>query len=65
MLQLARKTDDGALSEGFDGFARTGFVDALRRLQSHNIVTRLAIGDYRIEDEAFAEWVRRRRDVRA
>lgn len=38
---------------------------ALRRLQSHNIVTRLAIGDYRIEDEAFAEWVRRRRDVRA
>lgn len=38
---------------------------ALRRLQSRNIVTRLAIGDYRIEDEAFAEWVRRRRDVRA
>jgi hypothetical protein len=33
---------------------------ALRRLQVQNIVTRLALGDYRIEDEAFAEWVRRR-----
>ncbi|MEX3968102.1 hypothetical protein AB4Y42_38955 [Paraburkholderia sp. EG286B] len=38
---------------------------ALRRLQSHNIVTRLAIGEYRIEDEAFAEWVRRRKGTRA
>jgi len=37
---------------------------ALRRLQSHNIVTRLAIGEYRIEDEAFAEWVRRRKGTR-
>jgi hypothetical protein len=33
---------------------------ALRRLQSENTVTRLSVGDYRIEDEAFAEWVRRR-----
>jgi hypothetical protein len=33
---------------------------ALRRLQSDNVVTRLALGDYRIEDEAFAEWIRRR-----
>jgi hypothetical protein len=33
---------------------------ALRRLQSENVVTRLALGTYRIEDEAFAEWVRRR-----
>ncbi|CAB3750926.1 AAA family ATPase [Paraburkholderia humisilvae] len=35
-------------------------AQALRRLQAHNVVTRLAIGDYRIEDEAFAEWIRRR-----
>lgn len=34
---------------------------ALRRLQTHNVVTRLAVGHYRVEDEAFAEWVRRRR----
>jgi hypothetical protein len=33
---------------------------ALRRLQAQNAVTRLAFGDYRIEDEAFAEWIRRR-----
>lgn len=33
---------------------------ALRRLQAENIVTRLAIGEYRVEDEAFAEWLRRR-----
>jgi AAA+ ATPase superfamily predicted ATPase len=33
---------------------------ALRRLQAQSIVTRLAVGDYRIEDEAFAEWIRRR-----
>lgn len=32
---------------------------ALRRLQAHNAVTRLAFGEYRIEDEAFAEWIRR------
>ncbi|HTJ94604.1 MAG TPA: hypothetical protein VL424_16050, partial [Pararobbsia sp.] len=33
---------------------------ALRRLQADNQITRLAIGEYRIEDEAFAEWIRRR-----
>lgn len=33
---------------------------AVRRLQARNIVTRLAMGEYRIEDEAFAEWVRKR-----
>lgn len=33
---------------------------ALRRLQADNMVTRLALGDYRVEDEAFAEWLRRR-----
>jgi hypothetical protein len=33
---------------------------ALRRLQQDNVVTRLAIGEYRIEDEAFAEWIRRK-----
>ncbi|WP_245643833.1 ATP-binding protein [Paraburkholderia oxyphila] len=32
---------------------------ALRRLQTQHIATRFALGDYRIEDEAFAEWVRR------
>ncbi|HEU5435668.1 MAG TPA: hypothetical protein VFU95_04550, partial [Telluria sp.] len=32
---------------------------ALRRLQASNTVTRLAIGEYRVEDEAFAEWLRR------
>lgn len=32
----------------------------LRRLQAENIVTRLAVGEYLIEDEAFAEWIRRR-----
>ncbi|KWA83983.1 hypothetical protein WL29_21700 [Burkholderia ubonensis] len=35
-------------------------AQALRRLQAENTVTRLAIGDYRIEDEAFAEWIRRK-----
>jgi hypothetical protein len=35
-------------------------AQALRRLQADNAVTRLAVGDYRIEDEAFAEWIRRR-----
>jgi hypothetical protein len=34
---------------------------ALRRLQADNVVTRLGIGHYRVEDEAFAEWVRRRK----
>ncbi|CAN7280872.1 ATP-binding protein [Trinickia sp. LjRoot230] len=33
---------------------------ALRRLQALNVVTRVSLGDYRFEDEAFAEWVRRR-----
>ncbi|WP_250469798.1 ATP-binding protein [Caballeronia sp. GAFFF2] len=33
---------------------------ALRRLQQNNVVTRLSIGEYRIEDEAFAEWIRRK-----
>jgi hypothetical protein len=33
---------------------------ALRRLQAINIVTKLAYGEYHIEDEAYAEWVRRR-----
>lgn len=32
---------------------------ALRRLQDANVVTRLSLGRYRIEDEAFAEWIRR------
>ncbi len=32
---------------------------ALRRLREANVVTRLAFGEYRIEDEAFAEWIRR------
>jgi len=35
-------------------------AQALRRLQAQNVVTRMAVGDYRIEDEAFAEWIRRR-----
>jgi hypothetical protein len=35
-------------------------AQALRRLQAQNMVTRLSIGDYRVEDEAFAEWIRRR-----
>jgi AAA domain-containing protein len=34
-------------------------AQALRRLQTQTLVTRLAIGDYRIEDEVFAEWIRR------
>lgn len=33
---------------------------ALRRLQDNNTVTRLFHGEYRIEDEVFAEWIRRR-----
>ncbi|MCO8402830.1 ATP-binding protein [Burkholderia cenocepacia] len=35
-------------------------AQALRRLQGQNSIARLALGDYRIEDEAFAEWIRRR-----
>jgi hypothetical protein len=31
---------------------------ALRRLQDSNVVTRLERGRYRIEDEAYAEWIR-------
>ena len=31
---------------------------ALRRLQAANLVTRLDHGEYRFEDEAFADWVR-------
>lgn len=37
---------------------------ALRRLQADNLVTRLAVGHYRVEDEAFAEWLRRTRQPR-
>ncbi|TAM55432.1 MAG: hypothetical protein EPN57_02515 [Paraburkholderia sp.] len=33
---------------------------ALRRLQADNLVTRLSVGHYRVEDEAFAEWLRQR-----
>ena len=36
-------------------------AQALRRLQAANIVARLGVGHYRVEDEAFAEWLRRRR----
>lgn len=36
-------------------------AQALKRLQAHNVVARLAVGHYRVEDEAFAEWIRRRR----
>jgi len=31
---------------------------SLRRLQADNIVTKLAHGEYRFEDEAFAQWIR-------
>jgi hypothetical protein len=31
---------------------------SLRRLQADNIVTKLAHGEYRFEDEAFAQWLR-------
>ena len=33
-------------------------IDALRRLQAGNMVTKLAHGEYRFEDEAFARWIR-------
>ncbi|CAG2128313.1 hypothetical protein [Cupriavidus plantarum] len=39
---------------------RNTAAHALRRLMADNVVTRLSMGDYRIEDEAFAEWIRRR-----
>lgn len=41
---------------------RNTAAHALRRLLADNVVTRLAMGDYRIEDEAFAEWIRKRRE---
>ncbi len=41
---------------------RNTTAHALRRLLADNVVTRLAMGDYRIEDEAFAEWIRKRRE---
>ncbi|MCY1267637.1 hypothetical protein D9M68_140710 [compost metagenome] len=41
---------------------RNTTAHALRRLLADNVVTRLAMGDYRIEDEAFAEWVRKRQE---
>jgi len=31
---------------------------SLRRLQADNIVTKLAHGEYRFEDEAFSQWIR-------
>ncbi|WP_160172487.1 hypothetical protein [Caballeronia sordidicola] len=31
---------------------------SLRRLQAGNIVTKLAHGEYRFEDEALAQWIR-------
>lgn len=37
---------------------RNTVAHALRRLQDANVVTRLALGRYRIEDEAYAEWIR-------
>jgi hypothetical protein len=36
---------------------------SLRRLQADNIVTKLAHGKYRFEDEAFAQWIREQRMV--
>ncbi|MBK4735529.1 ATP-binding protein [Noviherbaspirillum pedocola] len=33
---------------------------ALRRLQAGNVVTRVSFGEYRIEEEAFADWIRQR-----
>lgn len=41
---------------------RNTTAHALRRLLADNVVTRLAMGDYRIEDEAFAEWIRKRQE---
>jgi hypothetical protein len=35
-------------------------ADALRRLQLDDMVTRLGLGDNRVEVEAFAEWLHRR-----
>ena len=39
---------------------RNTSAHALRRLQADNQITRLAFGDYRVEDEAFADWIRKR-----
>jgi len=38
--------------------SRSTVSHALRRLQGENLVTRLERGRYRIEDEAYAEWIR-------
>lgn len=38
--------------------SRSTASHALRRLQDGNVVTRLERGRYRIEDEAYAEWIR-------
>jgi len=35
-------------------------ADALSHVLATNILSRLSIGEYRIEDEAFAEWIRRK-----
>jgi hypothetical protein len=51
----------GRLSSMLDIRATKNTVShSLRRLQAANMVTRLAIGEYRVEDEAFAEWLRGR-----
>ncbi len=51
-----------ALSSGLGKPATKNTVaHALRRLQVNNVVTRLGVGHYRVEDEAFADWVRRRK----
>ncbi|HEY1608627.1 MAG TPA: AAA family ATPase [Paraburkholderia sp.] len=46
----------GALTGG--PATRNTVAHALRRLQDANVVTRLARSRYRIEDEAYAEWIR-------
>jgi hypothetical protein len=48
-----------ALSSGKTATKNT-VAHALRRLQAANIVTKLAYSEYHVEDEAYAEWVRRR-----
>jgi hypothetical protein len=48
-----------ALSSGKTATKNT-VAHALRRLQAGNIVTKLAYSEYHVEDEAYAEWVRRR-----
>jgi DNA-binding transcriptional ArsR family regulator len=44
--------------------SRSTASHALRRLQDANVVTRLERGRYRIEDEAYAEWIRQRTSSR-